>query len=78
MSGGDPSSPYGSRPNTGAASLDFIIAGFPIGSVFTERQLVDEISCRGVRGRGAVGNHLRALQKRGHVERTDSGWIRLD
>ncbi len=74
----DSSSPYGRRPGTGAASLDVVIKNVPVGREFREEELVTEVRQRGLKERGAVREHLRALQQEGHLRRTDNGWVRLN
>ena len=67
---------YGSGEGTGAASLDIVIMGIPLGREFTEAEVREEVLRRGLPERGAVKEHLRVLRGSGFIRKSDNGWIR--
>jgi len=77
MNNAEDSSPYGSGAGTGAASLDIVIREIPLGREFTEHELEQEVRARGLQERGAIREHLRSLEQRGHVQRSENGWKRV-
>jgi hypothetical protein len=71
-------SPYGCRIGTGAASLDLVIKVIPLEQEFTEEEVAEQVRRWGLTERGAVYEHLYSLQQRGHIRRTDAGWVRIN
>ena len=69
--------PWGTVVGTGAASIDIVVMGYPIGREFTEDEVDLEIRRRRLRERGAIRRHLETLRDRGYVRRSDNGWRRI-
>ena len=68
---------YGFREGTGAASLDTVIMGIPLGREFTVEEVDAEVRRRGLPARGAVREHFQALKNRGFIEKSENGWVRV-
>lgn len=66
---------WGCRSGTGAAAINAVLldANYPL----MEEEIVAQIRERGLPKRGAVGEHLRSLKRKGYVIKTPLGFIRV-
>ena len=66
---------WGCRLNTGAAAINEVLmrADYPL----TKEKIVARVKELGLKERGAIGEHLRSLIRKGYVEKTPHGFIQV-